>query len=143
MADVMTRAKFTYLYQPGLESIVNDNLGKRELLHKKLFNNKTSKRKYEEDYGIMNLGRFVTKGEGDHSTLADLMAGYYKTYTHTTYAQYVEITEEAVEDDLYDQLQDLAKQMAVSWEESLEYYHFKLLEYCDATTYYAGGDAFA
>jgi hypothetical protein len=143
MADVMTRAQFTRLYQPGLDSIVNDNLGKRELLYKKLFNIKTSKRKNEEDYGVMSLGRFGTKDEGGIVTLDSLMAGYYKQYTNLTYAKYVEITEEAIEDDLYDQLQDLAKQMAVSWEESLEYYHWYMLNYCSVTTYYAGGDTFA
>ncbi len=143
MADIMTRAKFTYLWQPGLDEIVRDVIGLAEYQYPKLFKIKSSKRKLEEDYGMTGMGRMTSKTEGGLPTILTKEAGYYKQYTNLTYANYVEITEEAVEDDLYDQLTDLAAELANSAKETKEYNHMVLFNYCDATTYYAGGDALA
>lgn len=67
-----------------------------------LFEKNSSRRAYEEDVGVTGFGLASVKAEGAPITYDSLSQGYTTRYTHVVYASGFTITEEMVDDDLYD-----------------------------------------
>jgi hypothetical protein len=143
MATIMIRDLFNRLYAPGMWNVQLEEFQRYEPIYPRIFNVKTSKRKYEEDYTIVGFSRFSTKTEGAELELDSYTAGYYKTYTHDTYAKYARITEEAIEDDLYGPMNEIARCMGIAARETYEYEAARLFNYITVTTYFTGGDGLA
>lgn len=99
-----TRARFINEYVPGLFAVAVDSYLSKwgELMYTKLCTIKDSKKKKEEDAIRSGLGDPVVKGEGAAITYDVQIAGAKQTWVHTVYALGVRITEEAIEDNLYE-----------------------------------------
>lgn len=67
-----------------------------------LFEKNTSRRAWEEDVGLSGFGLASVKTEGAAITYDNALQGFTTRYTHVNYALGFVITEEMVDDDLYD-----------------------------------------
>lgn len=67
-----------------------------------LFEKNTSRRAWEEDVGTSGFGLASVKTEGAAITYDNALQGFTTRYTHVNYALGFVITEEMVDDDLYD-----------------------------------------
>ena len=90
---------------PGLNAIFGMEYKRYENEHEVLFDKETSDRAYEEDLLVGGFGNAVVKPEGAPITYAaSPQEGWLARYHHETVAFGFSITEEAMEDHLYDSL---------------------------------------
>lgn len=141
-----TRAKFVNEYVPGLFAVAVDSyINKRaESMWNKLVTIKTSKKKKEEDAERSGLGLPVLKGEGAPISYDTQIAGAKQSWIHSVYALGVRITEEAIEDNLYelggggnaDDLQEMFFDLGESMAENPEVLMARFFNSGTATTYH-------
>jgi hypothetical protein len=106
---------------------------------------KTSSKKKEENAERSGLGRPVLKGEGLGVSYDTPIGSSKQTWIHDVFALATRITEEAIEDNLYeldrpgggDELKELSKDLGVSMEDNLEVLVARILNSGTATTYHA------
>ena len=72
--------------------------------HAEIFDTEASDRAFEEEVMLSGFGAAPTKQEGSGVTFDDANEAYTSRYNHETVAMAFSITEEAVEDNLYDKL---------------------------------------
>jgi hypothetical protein len=75
-----------------------------EAEHAEIFDTETSDRAFEEETLIVGFGNAEVKAEGAGVRFDTANEGYTSRYTHETVALAFALTEEAVEDNLYDRL---------------------------------------
>jgi hypothetical protein len=85
--------------------------------HSEIFTTESSDRAFEEEVMLSGFGAAPTKSEGSSISFDDANEAYTARYNHETIALAFSITEEAVEDNLYDRLSSrytraLARSMA-------------------------------
>ena len=99
-----TRARFNDEYVPGLFALAIDTyITKRtEQMWRPLMTLKTSQKKKEEEGIRSGLGLPVIKGEGAPVTYDTQIAGAKQSWVPIVYALAVRITEEAIDDNLYE-----------------------------------------
>lgn len=119
----LTRAQFEKELVPGLHALIG--LGYDDYMQewKEIFDVATSKRSFEEETKLVGFGRADEKAEGS-SVNFDEQAGEAWTarYTMVTYALGFILTEEAIEDELYDNLGErYSKQLGRSMAKTKEY----------------------
>ena len=146
-----TRGRFVNEYVPGLFAVAVDAYTKKrgESKWPKLFDIKTSKKKKEENAERSGLGLPVLKGEGAAVTYDTEIAGPKQSWVHHVYALALRITEEAVDDNLYelggggsgDDLKEIFKDLGDSMEENLETLAARFLVSGAATTYHGTREA--
>ena len=148
-----TRSRFVNEYVPGLFGVAADAyVNKRgESQWPKLFTIKTSKKKKEENTERSGLGLPYLKGEGGAVTFDTEIAGPKQAWVHKVFALAVRVTEEAIEDNLYelggggsgDDLKELFTDLGESMEENLETLCARFLVNGSATTYHGTREATA
>ena len=114
MTAIITRGSAPRLLQDGLRDIFNNQLGMHESKYDKIFKVSDSRKAFEIDLQMTGFGRASTKDEGDDITFDTMQQGISPKYLHVTVAKGYIITEEAQEDDLYDQYSDGARALADS-----------------------------
>lgn len=87
---------------PGLNAIFGTEYGNVADEHIPLFDIENSDRAYEEEVLFTGFGTAPTKAEGAAVSYDEAQEGYTSRYTHETIALAFAITEEAMEDNLYD-----------------------------------------
>jgi phage major head subunit gpT-like protein len=96
----------------------------RPTIYDKVSTVKNSKRAYEESAYYGGLGLMTEKPEGENISYDDFIQGPTKRWTHKTYGLGVRITEEAIEDCLYDsvptEMTDMVKELGRVGKETLE-----------------------
>lgn len=141
-----TRGRFNDEYVPGLFALAIDTyINKRaESMWKSLCTVKTSKKKKEESGMRSGLGFPVIKGEGAPVTYDTQIAGAKQTWVHLVYALAVRITEEAIEDNLYElsggsegDLKELFHDLGEAMAENDEVLMARFLVNGAATTYHS------
>lgn len=137
------RANFANLLEPGLRAVFFNEYDRWEAEYPKIMNVVTSKKKFEEDQLITGLGIMPTKNEGVGVTYEDISQGWKTTYTHTTYAQAIRITQEMVEDDLYGIMKDLTGALARSAQQRKEVLAANVLNFAFTGGSTAGADGVA
>ena len=70
--------------------------------HAEIFTTESSDRAFEEEVMLSGFGGAPTKTEGAAVTFDDAKESFTARYTHETIALAFAVTEEAVEDNLYD-----------------------------------------
>lgn len=103
--DNLDKAVFTLLFDAGKE------LPK---LWTKVYNVQTSDKKFERVLSVTGMGDVPQKGEGAPYTSDIIRAGWTKDFTHVEYGMMFEVTQTALEDDQYDQLQNNARWLMFS-----------------------------
>ena len=89
---------------PGLNALFGLEYAKYGEEHKEIFESETSDRSFEEETKLAGFGSAPTKNEGDAITYDTAQEAFTARYTHETVAMGFSITEEAIEDNLYDSL---------------------------------------
>jgi hypothetical protein len=78
--------------------------GRYENQHSEIFTTESSDRAFEEEVMLSGFGAAPTKSEGSAITFDEATEAYTARYNHETVAMAFALTEEAVEDNLYDRL---------------------------------------
>tara|TARA_R110002020_G_scaffold13053_1_gene47228 strand:- start:4098 stop:5006 length:909 start_codon:yes stop_codon:yes gene_type:complete len=115
----ISRAQLAKELEPGLNALFGMEYGRYENQHSEIFTTESSDRAFEEEVMLSGFGAAPTKSEGTAVTFDDANEAYTARYNHETIALAFSITEEAVEDNLYDRLSSrytkaLARSMAHS-----------------------------
>src|ERR1017187_4334424 len=89
---------------PGLNALFGLEYNRYGEEHKEIYEIETSERSFEEEVKLAGFGAAPVKNEGSGITYDSAQEAYVARYTHETIAMGFAITEEAVEDNLYDSL---------------------------------------
>ena len=100
----ISRAQLAKELEPGLNALFGMEYGRYEGQHSEIFDTETSDRAFEEEVMLSGFGAAPTKAEGSGVSFDDANEAYTARYNHETVAMAFSITEEAVEDNLYDRL---------------------------------------
>lgn len=148
-----TRSQFNNEYVPGLFTLAIDSyINKRaQSMWNKLVTMKTSSKKKEEDAIRSGLGLPTLKGEGAPVSYDTQIAGAKQSWIHDVFALAVRITEEAIEDNLYEldrpgggeELKEIAYDLGEAMAENMETLHARFFNSGTATTYHSTRDSVA
>jgi len=89
---------------PGLNALFGMEYQKYGEEHKEIFETETSDRSFEEETKLSGFGAAPVKAEGASIAYDNAQEAFTARYTHETVAMGFSVTEEAVEDNLYDSL---------------------------------------
>ena len=89
---------------PGLNALFGLEYQKYGEEHKEIYETETSERSFEEETKLSGFGSAPVKAEGASIAYDNAQEAWTARYTHETIAMGFSITEEAVEDNLYDSL---------------------------------------
>ena len=98
----INRASISKELLPGLNAVFGMEYGEVADEHKPLFETENSDRAFEEEVLFTGFGTAPTKAEGAAVSFDDAQESFTSRYTHETVALAFAITEEAMEDNLYD-----------------------------------------
>ena len=113
----ISRQQLAKELEPGLNALFGMEYSRYENQHAEIFTTESSDRAFEEEVMLSGFGAAPTKSEGSAVNFDDANEAYTARYNHETIALAFSITEEAVEDNLYDRLSSrytraLARSMA-------------------------------
>ena len=100
----ISRAQLLKELLPGLNALFGLEYQKYGEEHKEIFETETSERSFEEETKLSGFGTAPVKEEGSSISYDNAQEAWTSRYTHETIALGFSITEEAVEDNLYDSL---------------------------------------
>jgi len=89
---------------PGLNALFGMEYSRYGEEHKEIFEEETSERSFEEEVKLSGFSAAPVKSEGDAIQYDAAQEAYTARYNHETIALGFSITEEAMEDNLYDSL---------------------------------------
>ncbi len=89
---------------PGLNALFGLEYEKYENEHAEIYETESSERSFEEEVKLSGFGAAPVKPEGSSISFDSAQESYTARYNHETVAMGFSITEEAVEDNLYDSL---------------------------------------
>jgi len=98
----INRASIAKELLPGLNAIFGMEYSDVDNEHESLYDVENSDRAFEEEVLFTGFGTAPVKGEGAAVQYDDAQEGYTARYTHETVALAFAVTEEAMEDNLYD-----------------------------------------
>ena len=115
----ISRAQLAKELEPGLNALFGMEYDRYEGQHSEIYTTESSDRAFEEEVMLSGFGAAPTKSEGSNVSYDDANEAYTARYNHETLALAFSITEEAIEDNLYDRLgsrytKALARSMAHS-----------------------------
>ena len=145
----MNRTQFNKAVVPGLFSFMVDSYKPRsgqEEWRQVVSSVKGSKRAYEESAYFAGLGNLSRKGEGEPIQYDELVQGPTKRWSHTVYALGVRMTEELIDDSLYDdigEMETISRELGTSARETLNVLTFDVYNNGSATTNHTAGDGLA
>ena len=90
--------------EPGLNALFGLEYDRYENQHTEIFDTENSDRAFEEEVMLSGFGSAQVKPEGSSVNYDDATETFTARYTHETLALAFSITEEAVEDNLYDKI---------------------------------------
>ena len=100
----ISRAQLAKELEPGLNALFGLEYNRYENEHSEIFEEESSDRAFEEEVMLGGFATAPVKGEGTAITFDDAQETYTARYQHETIALAFSITEEAIEDNLYDRL---------------------------------------
>jgi hypothetical protein len=100
----ISRAQLVKELEPGLNALFGLEYKRYENQHAEIYTNESSDRAFEEEVMLSGFGSAQVKGEGAGVAFDDAQETFTARYSHETVALAFAITEEAIEDNLYDRL---------------------------------------
>jgi len=100
----INRAQLVKELVPGLHALFGLEYDSYENQHEEIFDTESSERAFEEEVMLSGFGEAPTKGEGAAVVYDTAQESFTSRYTHETVALAFALTEEAIEDNLYDTL---------------------------------------
>jgi hypothetical protein len=113
----ISRAQLLKELLPGLNALFGLEYARYGEEHKEIYETETSERSFEEETKLSGFSAAPVKNEGSAIAYDNAQEAWTTRYTHETIALGFSITEEAIEDNLYDSLsarytKSLARAMA-------------------------------
>jgi len=100
----ISRAQALKELLPGLNALFGLEYKKYENEHAEIYETETSERSFEEEVKLSGFGAAPVKAEGSAIAYDNAQESFTARYNHETVAMGFSITEEAMEDNLYDSL---------------------------------------
>ena len=100
----ISRSQLVKELEPGLHALFGLEYKKWEREHAEIFSEESSDRAFEEETLLTGFGAAPTKSEGASIEYDTAAEQWTARYVHETIALAFSVTEEAVEDNLYDTL---------------------------------------
>jgi phage major head subunit gpT-like protein len=100
----ISRAQLLKELLPGLNALFGLEYAKYGEQHKEIYETETSERSFEEETKLSGFSAAPVKNEGAAIAYDNAQEAFTARYTHETIALGFSITEEAIEDNLYDSL---------------------------------------
>jgi len=100
----ISRSQLVKELEPGLNALFGLEYSRYENEHAEIFMTETSDRAFEEEVMLTGFAGAEVKQEGAPVVFDNASEAYTSRYTHETIALAFAITEEAIEDNLYDRL---------------------------------------
>src|SRR5210317_838873 len=113
----ISRGQLVKELEPGLNALFGLEYKRYENQHAEIYTTESSDRAFEEEVMLSGFAQAQTKSEGAGVAFDNAQETFTARYTHETVALAFSITEEAIEDNLYDRLSSrytkaLARSMA-------------------------------
>ena len=100
----INRAQLVKELVPGLHALFGLEYDRYDAEYEEIFETETSERAFEEEVMLSGFGEAPVKFEGSGVTYDTAQESFTARYTHETIALAFSLTEEAIEDNLYDTL---------------------------------------
>jgi hypothetical protein len=100
----ISRAQLLKELLPGLNALFGLEYAKYPDEHKEIYDTETSERSFEEETKLSGFSAAPVKNEGSAIAFDNAQEAFSARYQHETIALGFSITEEAIEDNLYDSL---------------------------------------
>lgn len=100
----ISRAQLQKELLPGLNALFGMEYKKYQEEHKEIFDQESSERSFEEETKLSGFSAAPVKDEGSAIAYDNAQEAWTARYNHETIAMGFSITEEAIEDNLYDSL---------------------------------------
>ena len=100
----ISRSQLVKELEPGLNALFGLEYNRYENQHAEIFPSETSDRAFEEEVMLIGFGSAPVKQEGAGVVFDQASETFTARYSHETIALAFSITEEAIEDNLYDRL---------------------------------------
>jgi hypothetical protein len=120
MSGTILTGNFARLMQEGVMSTFGNTYAERPKDWMQIFADKTSGKNYEVMVQVEGYGLAAIKNEGDEITFDTRRQGFTPKFVMTTYGKGITVSEECMEDELYDipigQASSLARAMGITEE---------------------------
>ena len=100
----ISRSQLVKELEPGLNALFGLEYKRYENQHAEIYATESSDRAFEEEVMLSGFANAQVKGEGAGVSFDEAQETFTARYTHETVALAFAITEEAIEDNLYDRL---------------------------------------
>ena len=100
----ISRAQLLKELLPGLNALFGLSYATYQEEHKEIYETETSERSFEEETKLSGFSAAPVKNEGSAIAYDNAQEAWTARYNHETIAQGFSLTEEAIEDNLYDSL---------------------------------------
>ena len=100
----ISRGQLVKELEPGLNALFGLEYKRYENQHAEIYTTENSDRAFEEEVMLSGFANAQVKGEGAGVSFDEAQETFTARYTHETVALAFAITEEAIEDNLYDRL---------------------------------------
>ena len=100
----ISRAQLAKELEPGLNALFGMEYDRYDAEHAEIYDTESSDRAFEEEVMLVGFGNAQTKAEGAGVNFDNASEAYTARYSHETIALAFALTEEAMEDNLYDRL---------------------------------------
>jgi hypothetical protein len=100
----ISRAQLAKELEPGLNALFGMEYDRYDAEHAEIYDTESSDRAFEEEVMLVGFGNAQTKAEGAGVSFDSASEAYTARYTHETISLAFALTEEAMEDNLYDRL---------------------------------------
>ena len=100
----ISRSQLVKELEPGLNALFGLEYKRYENQHSEIYSEESSDRAFEEEVMLSGFANAQVKGEGSGVSFDEAQETFTARYTHETVALSFAITEEAIEDNLYDRL---------------------------------------
>jgi hypothetical protein len=136
----ISRSQLVKELEPGLNALFGLEYKRYENQHAEIFDSENSDRAFEEEVMLSGFANAQVKPEGSGVTFDSAQETFTARYTHETIALAFSITEEAIEDNLYDRLSSrYTKALARSMANTKQVKAANVLNNAFSSSY-AGGD---
>jgi len=137
----ISRTQLVKELEPGLNALFGLEYKRYENQHAEIYTTESSDRAFEEEVMLSGFGTADVKPEGSGVQYDDAQETYTARYTMETVALAFALTEEAIEDNLYDRISSrYTKALARSMATSKQVKGANVLINATASSGYTGGD---
>jgi phage major head subunit gpT-like protein len=138
----MTRDHISLLMELGVRQVFLDEYELVDNDLEMIYNIVDSRKRQETDVVTAGLSVYQIKPEGDAPDFDNGQQAWSVVYTHKTWGLGIEITEEAIEDDLYDYYTSMGRELGKAGAYTQQVQAFDLFNNLNATVYTAGGTGY-